>query len=616
MNVRPVFFRSPDDDGAPLDYSYVPSVSEGRRRQQEQAIHQKDSPSTPIVRHRAAPYERDAVDIYGTRARRTPAEPEASTRRTVMKKLPSAADGPAPAQSIAYPEDYAIPDNPFDPPPEAPRPPRRTRSARPASQTAEGAGRPESDGTSPAAQAGVPAATTVNAPGTGARIAVPADSPVMVTEDGSRYEPPARPDMPEWLRVAQQNNLPLRRPEGPRVQAAPPSQEAPAPTDLLGRPLRRRTPAQPRPSGPLPQTMADYEQAGYPRQLLQEQLQLERRQAEQPVHRRHGAQYAVSRQREAAKSESAPPPASRRSYPPDRAQWERREARSSAPIQETAQPAPQADRAQAYAAAARFEPADTHPVRAYAARLGYGDLDVPLLDPSAPLEPDQGWHVEDEEEQEPNRARISIPWLGIAAFACVFAAIGLWIARMSMDQQTEQVLAARAAQEEAIREAHPLRYEELIEEKAGKYNLSPAFVAAIVLNESSFRPDAESSVGARGLMQLMEDTAGWIYEKMGGTGAYSFDSMYDAETNVEYGCWYLNFLSERFRGDPVLVAASFHAGQGEVQNWLNDSRYSQDGLTIELENMIDGPTKQYATRVLNDYAAYKRIYYEATEDDA
>ena len=50
MNVRPVFFRSPDDDGAPLDYSYVPSVSEGRRRQQEQAIHQKDSPSAPIVR--------------------------------------------------------------------------------------------------------------------------------------------------------------------------------------------------------------------------------------------------------------------------------------------------------------------------------------------------------------------------------------------------------------------------------------------------------------------------------------------------------------------------------------------------------------------------------------
>lgn len=610
MNVRPVFFRSPDDDGAPLDYSYVPSVNEGRRRQQEQAIHQKDSPATPIVRHRADPYDRDVVDIYGTRARR--AAPEAEPRNTVMKKLPSAADGPAPAQSIAYPEDYAIPDNPFDPPPEAPRPPRRTRSARPASETAAQAGRPEE---SPRAAA--PATTSVDVPGTGARIAMPANPPVTVAEDGARYERPARPDMPEWLRVAQQNNLPLRRPEGPSIKAAPPTREEPAPTDPLGRPLRRRTPAPQPPSGPLPQTLADYEQAGYPRQLLQEQLQMERRQAEQPVHRRHGAQYAVDRQREVARSEDARPPASRRSYPPDRAEWERRSARPSAPAPEASHPAPQTDRAQAYAAAARFEPADTHPVRAYAARLGYGDLDVPLPDPSAPLEPDEGWHVEeDEQAPEQARPRLSIPWLGIAAFACVFAAIGLWIARMSMDRQTEQVLAARAAQEEAVREAHPLRYEELIEEKAAKYNLSPAFVAAIVLNESSFRPDAESSVGARGLMQLMEDTAGWIYEKMGGAGEYSFDSMYDAETNVEYGCWYLNFLSERFRGDPVLVAASFHAGQGEVQNWLNDSRYSQDGLTIQLDDMIDGPTKQYATRVLDDYAAYKRIYYEATEDDA
>lgn len=609
MSFRPVFLRSPDDDGAPLDYSYVPSVNEGRRRQQEQAIHQKESPAMPIVRHRADPYDRDVVDIYGTRARRTPSQEETSGRRTVMKKLPSAADGPAPAQSIAYPEDYAIPDNPFDPPPEAPRPARRTRSPRPASRTGEQAGQPE--------EAGMPAPTTVDAPGTGARIAMPSDTPVMVSQDGSRYEPPTRPDVPEWLRVAQQNNLPLRRPEGPRVQAAAPSEEEPATTDPLGRPLRRRTSTQQPPSGPLPQTLADYEQAGYPRQLLEQQQRLERQQAEQPARRRHGAQYAVARQQEHAQSASPQVPASRRSYPPDRAEWERRKAPAAPPVQQAQAPMPQADRAQAYAAAAQFEPADIHPVRAYAARLGYGDLDVPLPDPSAPLEADQGWHVEeDERDAERDRPKVSIPWLGIAAFACVFAAIGLWIARMSMDRQTEQVLAARVAQEEAVREAHPLRYEELIEEKAAKYNLSPAFVAAIVLNESSFRPDAESSVGARGLMQLMEDTADWIYEKMDASGEFSFDSMYDAETNVEYGCWYLNFLSERFRGDPVLVAASFHAGQGEVQNWLNDSRYSQDGLTIQLDDMIDGPTKQYATRVLSDYAAYKRIYYEATEDDA
>ncbi len=172
MNFRPAFFRSPDDDGAPLDYSYVPSVSEGRRRRQEQAIHQKDSPAAPIVRHRAAPYERDTVDIYGTRARR--AVPEAEPRRTVMKKLPSAADGPAPAQSVAYPEDYAIPENPFDPPPEAPRPPRRARSASPASRDGAKASEPKE-----ASSAGMPVTTSVDKPGTGARIAMPAEPPVI-----------------------------------------------------------------------------------------------------------------------------------------------------------------------------------------------------------------------------------------------------------------------------------------------------------------------------------------------------------------------------------------------------------------------------------------------------
>lgn len=585
MSFRPVLFHDLDDDGAPVDYTYVSSVNEGRRRQRAQSMHDQESPSAAVVRHRADPYGRSAVDAYGTRARRRSGE---EARGTVMTKLPSAADGPAPAQSVAYPEDYAIPDNPFDPPPEAPR---LVRRARPLRDPAEGE---------------TPA---VSAPGTGARIAMPLQPPASAAPDGSSFEPPARPELPDWLRVAQQNNLPLRRPEGPRVQTASRTGEEPAPTDPLGRPLRRTTPL-PRPEGALPQTAEEYEDAGYPQQLLQQQRQMENSLAAQPVRRRHGAQYAISERRQ-----NPPAPreaASRQSYPPDRAKWEQQTqpAAQAAP----AAPIPQGGRGQAYAAVAQSEPANMHPVRAYAARLGYGDLDTPLPDPAAPMEPDEGWHVE--EEQEEKRPRLNIPWLPIAAFACAFAALGLWIAQMSMDRQTQQVLAARAAQEAAVREAHPYYYEELIEEKAAKYNLSPAFVAAIVLNESSFRPDAESSVGARGLMQLMDDTAEWIHGKIGSDGGYSFDSMYDAPTNVEYGCWYLNFLSERFRGDPVLVAASFHAGQGEVQNWLNDSRYSRDGLTINLDDMIDGPTKQYAARVLDDYAAYKRLYYEITEDDA
>ena len=110
-------------------------------------------------------------------------------------------------------------------------------------------------------------------------------------------------------------------------------------------------------------------------------------------------------------------------------------------------------------------------------------------------------------------------------------------------------------------------------------------------------------------MQLMDETAEWIHGKLDWAEPYSFDLMYDPATNAEFGCWYLNYLSGLFNGDPILVAAAFHAGQGEVRNWLNSSEYSADGRTIRLENMIEGNTKRYVTRVLSAFAVYKRLYF-------
>lgn len=153
-----------------------------------------------------------------------------------------------------------------------------------------------------------------------------------------------------------------------------------------------------------------------------------------------------------------------------------------------------------------------------------------------------------------------------------------------------------------------ITYQALIECYATQYNLQPAFVAAIIRNESSFRTDAESSVGARGLMQLMPDTAEWIAGKLD-DDSYSFDNMYDAETNIRYGCWYLNYLSRLFRGDAVLVSSAYHAGQTTVTRWLSDKSISSDGLTIPVESLPDGPTKQYAGRVTTSYGIYQTLLY-------
>ena len=187
---------------------------------------------------------------------------------------------------------------------------------------------------------------------------------------------------------------------------------------------------------------------------------------------------------------------------------------------------------------------------------------------------------------------------------------GTWVSGLVFSGQTESVLLQRAAAQEAIAQKHPFGFRELIEREAYANNLHPAFVAAIVLNESSFNPSAESYRGARGLMQVMPDTAQWVFGRIGGAAEYSFDLMYNADLNVTYGCWYLAYLSNIFNGDPALVAAAFHSGQTNVQNWVSNADDSADQQTLSLANLPEGNTKDYVEKVIKAFAAYRRLYYE------
>lgn len=538
MMLFPRLMRADDDDYAPIDYSYVASVSEGRRREQQQKMHREGAAAGPIVRHRANPEGDENLVEYGVHP--MAASQPVPGRDTVMRRLPTLGDGPAPVRSIAYPEDHGIPDDPFHPPEETQQP-RRRRAER-------------------AAQPAVPAQPT------GSRTAMPAQHPpVMTTQDGSQFEAPAAVDIPDWLRVAQQNNMPFKqRPQGPSVFAAPQHEEAP-PVDALGRPLHRRM--QPMPAA------SPYETAGYPQDLVEAQRELERQQAAQPMRRRHGAQYAVKPQ--------TPYPERKKDAPAVQM--------SSAFYQ---QPMAMEATPSAPAMPRGYDRAPRMPAR----------------------DADDGWHVETDEEEAVSRElpawMTRIPWLPIAAFVVVMAAIVFWILGSNYEKETALVLSARQAAEAQVADSHPLKYQDLIAQKAQKYNLSPAFIAAIMLNESSFRPDATAaSTGARGLMQLMDETAGWIHGKLNLTTPYHFDDMYTPEINAEYGCWYLGYLSQQFQGDPVAVAAAYHAGQGEVRNWLNTSSYSPDGRTLAIDKIPFDDTRRYVTRVLNHYAVYLRLYY-------
>ena len=151
---------------------------------------------------------------------------------------------------------------------------------------------------------------------------------------------------------------------------------------------------------------------------------------------------------------------------------------------------------------------------------------------------------------------------------------------------------------------YPLAHRELIQRYSVEQGLEPAYMAAIIMSESSFRSNATSGVNAQGLMQIMPETGEWIAGKFGET--YTEGCLYDPETNVKYGCWYMGWLIDRYNGDKACASAAYHSGQGTVDGWLQNPDYSADGRTLAV---IPGENaKIYVERVLRYYEKYKEIY--------
>jgi soluble lytic murein transglycosylase len=145
------------------------------------------------------------------------------------------------------------------------------------------------------------------------------------------------------------------------------------------------------------------------------------------------------------------------------------------------------------------------------------------------------------------------------------------------------------------RVVYPLEYEHIIRSHARNYRLEPELIAAVIYQESKFNPRARSSSGAVGLMQLRPDTAHGIAARTGGA-AFRTEDLLDPEINVRYGSWYLDHLRDRY-GDTRLVLAAYHAGQGNVDDWL------ERGGEIEFPQ-----TREYVDEVTRLRGVYAKAY--------
>lgn len=151
---------------------------------------------------------------------------------------------------------------------------------------------------------------------------------------------------------------------------------------------------------------------------------------------------------------------------------------------------------------------------------------------------------------------------------------------------------------------HPKDYSQYIELYAEKYQIPPHVVYAVIHVESEFNSSAVSSAGAVGLMQMTPQTFSWLTHDI--LGEHLQEGMlYDPETNIRYGTYYLSRLHNRY-GDWSVTLAAYNAGPTTVDQWLENPDYT-DGEG-GLSHIPYKETKNYVEKVEKAMAIYDRVY--------
>lgn len=152
---------------------------------------------------------------------------------------------------------------------------------------------------------------------------------------------------------------------------------------------------------------------------------------------------------------------------------------------------------------------------------------------------------------------------------------------------------------------YPIEHDEYIEKYSERFELDPWLVLAVIWVESKFDNTATSSKDARGLMQITPQTGQWASEKLK-LEDYEDELLYDPETNIKIGSWYLDNLRTQFDGNFELVLAAYNGGSGNVTEWLGNKEYSDDGKT--LKKIPFEETENYVMRVFKTYDKYRELY--------
>lgn len=163
----------------------------------------------------------------------------------------------------------------------------------------------------------------------------------------------------------------------------------------------------------------------------------------------------------------------------------------------------------------------------------------------------------------------------------------------------------RESLEDVVREVTlPLRHDDVIRQQADAKDLDPALIAAIIYEESRFRPRT-SEAGAEGLMQILPDTARFIAARSGGT-QFELRDLDTPQINISYGAWYVRYLLQRYDGNEILTIAAYNAGETNVDRWVAEAGGPE---AFDTGEHIPFPeTREYVENVERSRADYREHY--------
>lgn len=149
-----------------------------------------------------------------------------------------------------------------------------------------------------------------------------------------------------------------------------------------------------------------------------------------------------------------------------------------------------------------------------------------------------------------------------------------------------------------IKLMYPVEYLDVIKKYSKEYDVDSNLVLGVVNAESGFSPNAVSSKGAVGLMQLMPSTARFVAESL--NEAFDERALYSAETNIRYGVFYLHYLFNKYI-DEDKVLFCYNAGEGTYLNFV-EKFGGFDKSKIEIKE-----TKNYIKKVEKCKRFYSKV---------